>query len=532
MAKGFSVRATIVGCIAGVALLSQLVGEIWNYTARVQAGREEIRHINDAVLAPVLELATRGINGGNQMMLTDSAASALYQASGVRYLSLSGMSEGAEKTAFTEAIPPQPMTHEFVAKDADASNLKAVASSMKASGFVDDAYLYVIKTPLPGVKNGGAVTAVFSARQLQSLTRDTLAASIPLAGSVMLLSLALAFFIGSRVARPISRLSRQVGEVAANMDLTRRVDLSDAEVALNREAGETALALNGLVYKLHETLTEVLDNVGKVSVSVQELSRSSGDVAQRSSEQSASAGEMAAAIEQSGANLAEIADNASHLDASSREAGALSRQGAGIIHKAGHEMGAIATTVREGAASIEDLGRHSDQISAIVQVIKEIADQTNLLALNAAIEAARAGEAGRGFAVVADEVRKLAERTSQSTQQISAMIASIQSSSSQAVGIMDDTVTRVGQGVELASQAGEAINQIASSTDALVRGVEEISNALQQQNLAYQDVNRHVERIAQMTEENSAAASNTADAAQHLEQLSDAMQQAVSRFRL
>jgi methyl-accepting chemotaxis protein len=237
-------------------------------------------------------------------------------------------------------------------------------------------------------------------------------------------------------------------------------------------------------------------------------------------------------MEESTANLAEIANNARYLDETSRESGTLSRQGAQIIHKAGHEMGVIAETVRDGAASIEALGHQSNQISAIVQVIKDIADQTNLLALNAAIEAARAGEAGRGFAVVADEVRKLAERTAQSTQQITGMISSIQTSSSQAVGVMNDTVQRVGSGVELADQAGEAITRISASTDHLVKGVEDISGALQQQNLAYQDVARHVERIAQMTEENSYAAKETAGAAQQLKGLSQAMQQAVARFRL
>jgi methyl-accepting chemotaxis protein len=532
MHKGLSIRAAVVGSIAGVALISQMVSGVWQYLDRFEVGRQEISHINEAVLQPVMELAARGINGGNQMMLTDAGASALYAASGVRYLYLSGTSEGAEKTAFTEAIAPQKVEHEYVAKDANGQQLKTAAAAMQTSGFIDADYLYVIKSKLPGVKNGGEVTAVFSAQRLASLTRDTLIAGAPLTATVLILGLGLAFFIGGRIARPISQLARQVGEVANSLDLTRRVELSDADVALNREAGDTAAAFNGLLVNLHSTLSAVLQNVGQVNQSVVSLSTSASQVASRSSEQSASAAGMATAMEESTANLAEIANNARYLGETSRESGTLSRQGAQIIHNAGHEMGVIAETVQEGASSIEALGQQSNQISAIVQVIKDIADQTNLLALNAAIEAARAGEAGRGFAVVADEVRKLAERTAQSTEQITGMINSIQSSSRQAVGVMDDTVKRVGSGVELAGQAGQAITRISASTDHLVKGVEDISGALQQQNIAYQDVARHVERIAQMTEENSNAARETASAAQHLENLSQSMQQAVARFRL
>jgi methyl-accepting chemotaxis protein len=480
----------------------------------------------------VLELAARGINGGNQMMLTDAAAAALYQASGVRYLHFTGMSEGAEKTVFTEAIPPQKVEHEFIAKGADGARLKTAAEALKESGFVEEEYLYVVKQKLPGVKNGAQLTAVFSAERLRTLAGDTLAHGLPVGLSIIALGLALAWFIGARLAAPITRLARQVEEVAGSLDLRQRVELSPSDLALNREAGLTAEAFNGLLGKLHMTLREVLDNAAQVSQAVTQLSGTAAQVAQHSTEQSDSAAGMAAAMEQSTVSLQEIANNARYLDQTARQSGQLSHQGEEVIHRAGDEMGRIAGTVREGAASIEDLGRQSDQITAIVNVIKEIADQTNLLALNAAIEAARAGEAGRGFAVVADEVRKLAERTAQSTQQIAGMIGGIQRSSAAAVGVMEDTVRRVGQGVDLAAQAGESITRISAGSEQLVKGVEDIATALQQQNLAYQDIARHVERIAHMTEENSHAAEGAAGSAQRLEGLSRAMQRAVERFRL
>ena len=529
---GLSAKSAVIGGIAAVVLVSQSLSGIWQYRDRAEMAHQEIRKINEAVLQPVLELAARGVNGGNKMMLGDAAANALYTATGVRYLSFEGTSEGAEKTLFTEAIPPQKVTHEFLAKDADAPRLKALAAGMRESGFVASEFLYVIKSSLPGVKNGGQLSAVFSAKSLETLTGDTLRAVLPVALAALLLGFVLAAFIGARIASPISHLARRVEEVASTLDITRRVDLSSADVRFNREAGETAAAFNGLLSNLHATLTEVLGNVDRVNQSVAQLSNAAGEVAARSEEQSTSAAGMASAMEESSANLAELAGNARYLDEHAWESGNFSRQGAEVIHDAGREMGVIAETVQAGSASIKALGQHSDEISAIVQVIKEIADQTNLLALNAAIEAARAGEAGRGFAVVADEVRKLAERTGQSTQQITGMIGAIQSSSAEAVGIMEDTVARVGKGVGLAGQAGIAITRIADSNQQLIRGVEDISGALQQQNVAYQDIAQHVDRIAQMTEENSNAAHDTANAARQLEGLSQAMRKAVGRFKV
>jgi methyl-accepting chemotaxis protein len=279
-------------------------------------------------------------------------------------------------------------------------------------------------------------------------------------------------------------------------------------------------------------LGQVRRNIASVAGAVSSLSSASQQVAHHSGQQSSAASAMASAMEQMTANLAEIAHNAGHVDEASRASGERSREGSAIIGRATAEMGEIASTVQSGSASIDALGQQSQKISAIVQVIREIADQTNLLALNAAIEAARAGEAGRGFAVVADEVRKLAERTAQSTQQIGDMIQAIQGSAKGAVRVMDDTVRRVDTGVELAGQAAASIVQITDSVDTLLQGVAEISNALRQQGLASQDMARHVERIAGMTEENSHAANQTAQAAQDLEGLAADMRQAVERFKL
>jgi methyl-accepting chemotaxis protein len=212
--------------------------------------------------------------------------------------------------------------------------------------------------------------------------------------------------------------------------------------------------------------------------------------------------------------------------------GEASREGRAVTLDAAKEMAAIAEGARQSSGIVAELGGVTAEITSIVNVIKEIADQTNLLALNAAIEAARAGEQGRGFAVVADEVRKLAERTSSSTQQIGDMIQRIQSGTRRTMEAMESDVARANQGEELARRAGDSIDQIEQRAAEVVRSVNEIHLALREQSAAAKEVAARVEQIAQMTETNASASRQTSQNASQVSSLAGRLNELVAAFRV
>ncbi|GAO37175.1 hypothetical protein SCT_2593 [Sulfuricella sp. T08] len=341
------------------------------------------------------------------------------------------------------------------------------------------------------------------------------------------LGLLLAWWIIRSITGPLNQMRATISEVEKNGDFTRRIPIDTED-----EVGQTAKSFNELMATLQQTLGQVLDSVTKVSDAAQTLSAASGQVATSSSSQSEATSSMAAAVEEMTVSINHVSDSAHEAVEISRKSGKLSTEGGEVIHKAAAEMSQIAETVRHTAQAIEELGQHSNQISSIVQVIKDVADQTNLLALNAAIEAARAGEQGRGFAVVADEVRKLAERTTKATEEITQMIGTIQSSAQGAVATMSSAVDQVSSGVTLANQAGSAIVQIKDGAEQVVGVVNDISSALAEQSSASNDIAAQVEKVAQMTEENSAAAAETASAANNLQDLANTMRAAVNRFKI
>ena len=342
-----------------------------------------------------------------------------------------------------------------------------------------------------------------------------------------LASLLLAYFITRSITRPLGQLQRFVHETGTSYDFTRRMPVAGGD-----EIGLTLAAINDLLDVLQKSIQQLRAVGQNVTTSVEHLSDASREMSQISHEVSESSASMAAGVEQVTVSIGHVAERTDECDRTAREAGRLATAGGEVIESTITSINQIAAQVRSASEQIDQLKGRTETIGAVVNVIKDIADQTNLLALNAAIEAARAGEQGRGFAVVADEVRKLAERTAISTQEIIATINAIQSEASATVSAMEQTVHDVDIGVGEAQKANLAIQDIRHSADRVVDQVSDISSAMREQSSASALMAQQVERVAQMSEESSETASKTADEGKQLQTLGQELDQAIRRYRV
>ena len=352
--------------------------------------------------------------------------------------------------------------------------------------------------------------------------------SILLIGALasVLTALALGLIIRARMA-----------ELGPAVEAIRRLGAGDLTISYQgngtkNEVGQLGDAIASTLRHMRDLVAEVTAASDALSSSAAQVESRAQQLASGATQQSSSASAMAAAVEELSVSISHVADNAHESANISTTACAASAEGMAVVNNAVAEMQSIASRIADSAQAVEALVAQSESISNVVKVIRDIADQTNLLALNAAIEAARAGEHGRGFAVVADEVRKLAERTSTSTHEISTTISAIVGSTHQAVEQMNAVRERVDESLRLSGEAGQSLQVIDERNQKTLSIAQDIASGTREQSSTSQDLARTVEQIAQSSELTAVSASENQRAAHQLKELADGLERSLRTFRI
>jgi methyl-accepting chemotaxis protein len=347
---------------------------------------------------------------------------------------------------------------------------------------------------------------------------------------ILIPTLALIIFVLGTNARNIILRIRRLLEAfirQADGDLTQKVYVGSED-----EVADLTQSFNATNRKLHDMVGQIVRNAVSVASSSNQLSETAKNISSDAMDQKDKTDIVARSMEQLSVTFLEVSRNTSSASTSANEANDLATKGGDVVVKTVSGMNRIADSVRESSATVEALGERSEQIGEIIKVINDIAGQTNLLALNAAIEAARAGEQGRGFAVVADEVRKLAERTTSATNEIGDMIKGIQDDTGKAVESMHAGTKEVEEGVKLSREAGEALEKIVTSVQNVTEMIQQISAAVEEQSSASGDIINSISDVSSITSKNSDNAQASSEAILDLNSMASELHELVSEFKL
>lgn len=338
----------------------------------------------------------------------------------------------------------------------------------------------------------------------------------------------LSYLLVGQIVKRLGLVVDRMKDVAQGEgDLTKRIEVQNDD-----ELGELGRWFNTFMDNLQQIILQVAQSTERIASAAEELSSTATQTSRATAAQKDQATQVAAAMQQMSSTVVQVSENATKASLNAKQAGESARSGGAIVDETVDVIQNMAASTRDTAVKIQELGKSSDQIGQIIGVIDDIADQTNLLALNAAIEAARAGEQGRGFAVVADEVRKLAERTTLATKEIAQMIKTIQQETQRAVEAMQSGTAAVERGVDSANKAGHSLNEIIQAAEQVNDMITHIATAATQQSAATQQVTANMDQIANLVQESSVGAEQSAKACRDLSDLALDLQRLVARFKL
>ena len=361
-----------------------------------------------------------------------------------------------------------------------------------------------------------------------STARNAMLASLGSTSVLVIISLLLGALIIRGITGPLHGLVRMLRDIAEGEgDLSRRLPENNRD-----ETGEVAHWFNRFISNIHSIISQASSTTVQVATASNQLHATAEQIATAAEEVASQSATVATASEEMSATSNDISHNCTLASDIANRASEMAHTGANVVQETISGMQSIADKVRESSHTVEALGARSDQIGAIVGTIEDIADQTNLLALNAAIEAARAGEQGRGFAVVADEVRALAERTTRATREIGEMIKAIQKETGGAVASMELGVKEVEKGMDSSRRSGEALQQILAGINEVTMQVHQIATAAEEQTAVTGEISTNIHQITDVVQQTANGAHQTAGAASSLLLLAKGLEGLVGRFKL
>ncbi|RLK48836.1 methyl-accepting chemotaxis sensory transducer [Alkalispirillum mobile] len=357
--------------------------------------------------------------------------------------------------------------------------------------------------------------------------RNTMVQSGGIALIGILIGIGVALWLARGIVRPIRQTVDHMNEIAeGDGDLTRHLDDSGRD-----EMSDLATAFNRFVDKIRKLVGETAEATSQIAAASEQMATIARQTSDGTRRQQDDTTQVATAMNEMTSTVAEIARTTQEAADLAHGTASKAEDGRQVVHGSMEAIDQLAEEVQAAAQVIEKLAEEGEHIGSVLDVIREISDQTNLLALNASIEAARAGEHGRGFSVVADEVRSLASRTQQSVGEIEGMIDRLQSGTSQAVSVMEESRQQAQQGVKASAQTGTTLEEVAASVSQINDMTTQIASAVEEQSAVSEDINRNITHIKDVAEDTGRSVQESATASDQLAQLASQLQQLVGRFR-